>query len=190
MDVETSTEDGLMKAIAKNSDGIILMNYDQHEEESEPGPVASQDWFEGNLRRALKVVPKQKLICGMGNYGYDWAVPLPEKGKKPSQHVVNVDDLSVQEAWQRAADADADVRLDGDDLNAHFAYDDEDAHTPPSGVVSRWRDRVERTARFAADGNQHLCAVAPGRRRRIIVGVWDHPSAKDAPQQLRGPSGQ
>jgi spore germination protein YaaH len=70
VDVETSAEDWLMKAIAKNSDGIILMNYDQHEEQSGPGPIAAQDWFEGNLSRALKVVPKQKLICGLGNYGY------------------------------------------------------------------------------------------------------------------------
>ncbi len=61
-----SADDWVMKAIAKNSDGIILMNYDQHEETSDPGPVAAQDWFEGNLARVLKLVPKQKLICGYG----------------------------------------------------------------------------------------------------------------------------
>ena len=184
VDVETSTEDWLMKAIAKNSDGIILMNYDQHEEESEPGPVAAQDWFEGNLRRALKVVPKQKLICGLGNYGYDWAVPLPEKGKKPSQQVVNVDDLTVQEAWQRAADADADVRLDGDDLNAHFAYDDEDAHTRHQvwfldGVTALNELRASRQMGISTFALWRL-----GEEDGSLWAVWDHPSAKDAPHQL------
>ena len=184
VDVETSTEDWLMKAIAKNSDGIILMNYDQHEEESEPGPVASQDWFEGNLRRALKVVPKQKLICGLGNYGYDWAVPLPEKGKKPSQQVVNVDDLTVQEAWQRAADADADVRLNGDDLNAHFAYDDEDAHTRHQvwfldGVTALNELRASRQMGISTFALWRL-----GEEDGSLWPVWDHPSAKEAPHQL------
>ena len=36
------------------------MNYDQHENNSDPGPVAAQDWFVANLQRVLKVVPKRK----------------------------------------------------------------------------------------------------------------------------------
>jgi peptidoglycan-N-acetylglucosamine deacetylase len=184
VDVESSAPDWVMKAIAKNSDGIILMNYDQHEEESVPGPVAAQDWFESNLQRALKVVPKQKLICGMGNYGYDWATPLPEKGKKPSTQVVNVDDLSVQEAWQRAADAEADVHLEGDELNAHFAYDDEDAHTRHQvwfldGVTALNELRASRQMGISTFALWRL-----GMEDGSLWSVWDHPSAKDAPHQL------
>ncbi|HTY84156.1 MAG TPA: polysaccharide deacetylase family protein [Silvibacterium sp.] len=184
VDVQTSTDDKVMKAIAKNSDGIILMNYDQHEEESEAGPIAAQDWFEGNLRRALKVVPKQKLICGIGNYGYDWAVPLPEKGKKPSTKVVNVDDLTVQEAWQRAADADADVRLNGDDLNAYFAYDDEDSHLRHNvwfldGVTALNELRASRQMGISTFALWRL-----GEEDGSLWSIWDHPSAKEAPQLL------
>ena len=57
------------------------MNYDQHEDTGGPGPIASQDWFENNLKRVLKIVPKEKLICAIGNYGYDWTMSLPTKGK-------------------------------------------------------------------------------------------------------------
>ncbi|HEX4650716.1 MAG TPA: glycosyltransferase, partial [Granulicella sp.] len=42
--------------------------------------------------------------------------------------VLAVDNVSTQEAWQAASDSEADVQLDHDSLNAHFAYDDEDAH--------------------------------------------------------------
>jgi len=35
--------------------------------------------------------------------------------------------MSTQAAWQAAEDADAQVELDPDSLNAHFAYDDDDA---------------------------------------------------------------
>jgi cellulose synthase/poly-beta-1,6-N-acetylglucosamine synthase-like glycosyltransferase/peptidoglycan/xylan/chitin deacetylase (PgdA/CDA1 family) len=37
-------------------------------------------------------------------------------------------EMSTQEAWQAAADAEADLELDDDSLNVHFAYDDNDAH--------------------------------------------------------------
>ncbi len=101
VNVQAGADDATMRSLAKSSDGIILMNYDEHEETSDPGPVASEPWFEANLQRLLKLVPKEKIICGIGNYGFDWAQPLPEKGKKASDKVVDVTDLSVQDAWQR-----------------------------------------------------------------------------------------
>ncbi len=73
-----ATPDADLKQIAANSDGIILMNYDEHQITSDPGPIASQDWFIGNLTRVLKIVPKEKLICAVGNYGYDWTLSIPD----------------------------------------------------------------------------------------------------------------
>ena len=74
----TSSED--LKAISDNSDGVVLMNYDEHEVESQPGPIASQNWFVENLTRVLnsKSVPLDKLICAVGNYGYDWEMSIPD----------------------------------------------------------------------------------------------------------------
>ncbi len=132
VNVAVSTPDADLKQIAANSDGIVLMNYDQHEVDSDPGPIASQDWFIGNLRRVLKIVPKEKLICAVGNYGYDWTLSIPAapKGKRvrnlPKPEVVDTEDLSVSDAWQRAADADADLDLDYNSLNPHYEYIDED----------------------------------------------------------------
>ena len=77
-----STTDEDLKQIAANSDGVVLMNYDQHQIDSQPGPIASQDWFVDNLTRVLKIVPKEKLICAMGNYGYDWTLSIPPRPKE------------------------------------------------------------------------------------------------------------
>ena len=121
-----------LKTIADHSDGLLLMNYDEHESGSEPGPIASQDWFIDNLKDVLKLVPKQKLICAMGSYGYDWTTTIPsppKKGQKPEpEKVLAANEMSTQDAWQAAEDADSKVELDPDSLNAHFAYDDEDKH--------------------------------------------------------------
>ena len=38
-------DDWDLKFIADHSDGLLLMNYDEHQDGSEPGPIASQDWF-------------------------------------------------------------------------------------------------------------------------------------------------
>ncbi len=83
MPVSASADE--LKTVAANSDAIIFMNYDQHEDSSEPGPVASQDWFVANLARALKSVPLNKLICAVGNYGYDWEVSIPDPKARDHQ---------------------------------------------------------------------------------------------------------
>jgi cellulose synthase/poly-beta-1,6-N-acetylglucosamine synthase-like glycosyltransferase/peptidoglycan/xylan/chitin deacetylase (PgdA/CDA1 family)/spore germination protein YaaH len=132
VNVPVGDDDYDLKALADNSDGLLLMNYDQHQTESDPGPIASQDWFIDNLKAVLKVVPKEKLICSIGSYGYDWTTTLPAapiKGKKPAPaKVLSVEEMSTQAAWQAAEDSDSQVELDPDSLNAHFAYDDVDKH--------------------------------------------------------------
>jgi cellulose synthase/poly-beta-1,6-N-acetylglucosamine synthase-like glycosyltransferase/peptidoglycan/xylan/chitin deacetylase (PgdA/CDA1 family)/spore germination protein YaaH len=185
VNVQASAEDSYLREVAHNSDGIILMNYDEHEETSDPGPIASEPWFESNLTRVMKVVPKNKIICGIGNYGFDWSLPLPVKGQKPSKKVVDVDDLTVQDAWQRAADAGADVHLEGDELNPHFAYDDEDAHLRHEvwfldGVTALNEMRAGRQM-----GLRTFALWVLGKEDPSLWQVWDHPSAKNAPDLLR-----
>jgi len=124
-----------MKFLSANSDGLILMNYDQHQSGTDPGPVAGQDWFADNIRAALKVIPREKIICSLGSFGYDWTSTLPPppdkkhplKGPAPKPQVLSTVSLSTQEAWQEASDSEAKIDLDYSSLNPHFAYDDEDA---------------------------------------------------------------
>jgi peptidoglycan-N-acetylglucosamine deacetylase len=92
-------------AIAAQTDGLVLMNYDEHESENDAGPVASQDWFTKNLEIAKQKVPLNKLICAIGNYGYDW-VQKPKKNPPPNLKNINV---TVQEAWIGARDSDEDI---------------------------------------------------------------------------------
>ena len=108
--------------IAQLSDGLILMNYDEHYPGGMPGAVASQDWFVKNLEDALAVIPREKIIAAIGNYGYDWARKPGQKKGTPPEAVHNV---SVQDAWLEAEEAETDVEFDGDAMNPHIAYLDE-----------------------------------------------------------------
>jgi cellulose synthase/poly-beta-1,6-N-acetylglucosamine synthase-like glycosyltransferase/peptidoglycan/xylan/chitin deacetylase (PgdA/CDA1 family)/spore germination protein YaaH len=181
-----STTDDDLRDIATNSDGVVLMNYDQHQIESQPGPIASQDWFVGNLTRVLKIVPKDKLICAIGNYGYDWTMSIPNpKGRRHLKpRVLNTEDFSVSEALQRAADADADLDLDYDTLNPHFEYIDEDSN---QRHVVWFLDGVTvlnelRAARGM--GLQTFALWRLGWEDSSLWSVWDKPSSADSLQAL------
>src|SRR5271165_3797068 len=176
--------DSVLTQLAANSDGIILMNYDQHEVESDPGPIAAQSWFIANLQRALKIVPREKIICAIGNYGYDWTMSMPEapkgsngrKATAPKPQVIDTEDLSVSDVWQRAADADADLNIDYDTLNPHFEYIDEDSH---ERHVVWFLDAVTvlNEMRAARDlGLQTFALWRLGEEDSSLWNIWDKPS--------------
>jgi cellulose synthase/poly-beta-1,6-N-acetylglucosamine synthase-like glycosyltransferase/spore germination protein YaaH/peptidoglycan/xylan/chitin deacetylase (PgdA/CDA1 family) len=106
----------------KETDAIILMNYDQHWLTSPPGPIAAQDWFVENLRQVLEVVPAQKIVVGIANYSYDWT----ETSKKEKAHA---EEFSIQEALLHAYESESEVEFDAASLNPHYSYSDEQNHT-------------------------------------------------------------
>jgi peptidoglycan-N-acetylglucosamine deacetylase len=170
----------ILQSIAANSDGVVLMNYDEHEATSDPGPIASQNWFVANLTRALNFVPKQKLICAVGNYGYDWTLSIPPPAKhghkQPKPQVLNTEDFAVSDAWQRASDADADLNLDYDSLNPHFDYIDEDDNQRHvvwflDGVTVLNEMRAARQL-----GLQTFTLWRLGYEDSSLWNVWDKPS--------------
>src|SRR5262252_4441227 len=109
----------------RETDAIILMNYDQHWLTSPPGSIAAQDWFMENLRQIRDVVPSQKIVVGIGNWAYDWTEP--KKGEKKSE--AHGEEFSVQEALLHAYESETDVEFDSTTLNPHYSYDDEQSRT-------------------------------------------------------------
>lgn len=186
VNVAAMTPNDELKVIAANSDGIVLMNYDQHETNSEPGPVASQSWFMANLVRVLKTVPKEKLICAVGNYGYDWtmSIPNPKDRRHTKPQVVDTEDLAVSDAWQRASDADADIDLDDDSLNPHYEYIDEDNN---QRHVVWFLDGVSLLNEMRAArglGLQTFALWRLGEEDSSLWNIWDRPMAPESLQAL------
>ncbi|HEY5176937.1 MAG TPA: polysaccharide deacetylase family protein [Terriglobales bacterium] len=167
-------------AIAQISDGLILMNYDQHYPGGDSGPVAGQDWFLKNLQDALKVIPREKIICAVGNYGYDWAM---KKGQKKGTPPANVHTVSAQDAWLEAEDAETDVDFDGDAMNPHFAYlDDGNVRHDVwflDGVTALNQMRAAH-----ALGIDTFALWRLGSEDRSLWAVWDKPFAANAPGKL------
>ena len=168
-------------AVAQNTDGIILMNYDEHYPGGMPGAVASQDWFIKNLKDALKVIPRQKIIAAVGNYGYDWAM---KKGQKKGAAPADVHNVSVQEAWLEAEDAESDIDFDGDAMNPHFAYLDEKNVRHDvwflDGVTALNEMRGARELGITTFALWRL-----GSEDRSLWAVWDKPGEPNATNELK-----
>ena len=181
-------EDWDLKFMAENSDGLLLMNYDEHETGSGPGPIASQQWFTANLKRVMQLVPKQKMICALGSYGYDWTMSLPSESEDAgaSRHrkaqpkfvpkVLHSDNMSTFAVWQAASDSGSEIDLDDRSMNPHFAYDDEDNNVRHQiwflDAVTVYNEM--RAAREL--GLQTFALWRLGSEDQSLWRVWDSPS--------------
>src|ERR1700693_5933731 len=168
-------------AVAGAADGVVLMNYDEHYPGAASGPVASQDWFVDNLKFAVTVVPREKIICAIANYGYD-GVLKPKKGKLPAD--ARDSPSSAQEAWLAARDSDEDVIFDDDALNPHFSYLDERGLRHDvwflDAVTALNHMRAAQTL-----GIQTFALWRLGGGGRFLWGVWDIPGDAGAAAKLK-----
>lgn len=175
-------------AVAAQVDGVVLMNYDEHyPSPGTAGPVASQDWFTDNLKAAIKVVPRDKLISAIGNYGYDW-VHKPKRGPLPPG--VKDINVTVQDAWLAARDSEADVDFDGDSLNPHISYLDE--HDLQHDIW--FLDAVTALNQMRAAQSLGIRTFALwrlGSEDRSLWRIWDIPGEAGAENKLKDvPPGQ
>jgi cellulose synthase/poly-beta-1,6-N-acetylglucosamine synthase-like glycosyltransferase/peptidoglycan/xylan/chitin deacetylase (PgdA/CDA1 family) len=165
--------------VAQVADGLILMNYDQHYPGGDPGSVAGQDWFVKNLQDALKVIPKEKIICAVANYGYDWAMKKGQKKGTPPEDIHNV---SAQDAWLEATESETDINFDDDAMNPHFSYLDGDVRHDVwflDGVTALNQMRAAH-----ALGIDTFALWRLGSEDRSLWAVWDKPFEAGATDKL------
>ena len=120
MDIEAGRlKSKAMPAYVAANDFLILMAYDEHDDSSAAGPIASVGWSTKLLVDALKVIRANKLVLGIGGYGYDWTT-----GRKQAESISYQQALLLARDYGPKGQAEQVVRFDGDSLNPRFEYDD------------------------------------------------------------------
>ncbi len=178
--VQVKNEDYDYTAISAAVDGVVIMNYDEHFPNGTPGAVASQEWFVSNIETAKQEIPQEKLICAIGNYGYDW-VEKPKKGKLPPG--VGDKNVSVQDAWLGSRDSEEDIDFDGDALNPHFSYLDEQNLRHDVWYLDAVTALNEMRAAQTL-GIQTFALWRLGAEDRSLWRVWDVPGDPTATDKL------
>ena len=97
---------------AAAADTIFVMDYDEHWQGGEAGPIASNAWFADRLANARAKVPANKLVIAVGSYAYDW-------------HDGKADSMTLDEAWLAAHDSQAVPQFDPQSGNSGFAYEED-----------------------------------------------------------------
>jgi cellulose synthase/poly-beta-1,6-N-acetylglucosamine synthase-like glycosyltransferase/spore germination protein YaaH/peptidoglycan/xylan/chitin deacetylase (PgdA/CDA1 family) len=110
-----------LKAIQAVTDTVVLMAYDEHWLSSDPGPPASQGWFQSNLAATLGRMDPNRTILALGSYGYDWT----KRGKTWDE----AEARSFHESTVLANDSGVTIDFDTDFLVPHFSYQDENGLT-------------------------------------------------------------
>ena len=97
---------------AAASDTVFVMDYDEHWQGGQPGPIASNAWFAARLANARAKVPASKLVIAIGSYAYDWS-----GGKAES--------MTLDEAWLAVHDSDAVPQFDPESGNTGYAFEED-----------------------------------------------------------------
>ncbi len=61
------------RALGRAADLLVIMAYDQHNQNSAAGPVASPSWVQAVLKYAVATMPPRKVVLGVPGYGYVWS---------------------------------------------------------------------------------------------------------------------
>ncbi len=113
-DIQPFNTDYNLTELAKYNDYLFLMAYDEHMTMSSAGPISSQQWIEAAVDNLAKKVPEEKIVLGLGAYGYDWT----DKGD-------NNISLSYRDALSTASDSESKIVFDPTTYNLSFAYQDD-----------------------------------------------------------------
>lgn len=98
-------------ALAKSSNQVVLMTYDEHYPGGAPGTIASISWVENVIKYAVTVIPKEKVLLGTAAYGYDWS----SNGTKS---------YSISAIYNLASTYGAPIKWDSLSQSPYFNYSD------------------------------------------------------------------
>lgn len=110
MDVEPKNNDYDYKKLSDYNDYVILMAYDQSNNSTGPGPISAQKWIEDAMDWTNSKLDPEKIILGIGGFGYDWA-----DNKISATYTYN-------QAINKAKELKAKIIYDNDSYNLHYSY--------------------------------------------------------------------
>ena len=118
----SATQPGLLyegmdyRLLGQNADQVLLMTYEWGFTYGPPMAVAPLNKVREVLDYAVTEIPREKILMGIPNYGYDWKLPFV-KGETAAELLGNV------EAVRRAAQYGAVIQFDEIARSPYFTYE-------------------------------------------------------------------
>lgn len=103
------------RLLGENADHVFLMTYEWGYTYGPPMAVAPLNDVRQVVEYALTEIPREKILMGIPNYGYDWALPY-ERGVTKAQLIGNVEAVHI------AAENDAEIQYAPIAKSPYFTY--------------------------------------------------------------------
>ncbi|WP_313001070.1 polysaccharide deacetylase family protein [Chryseobacterium gleum] len=113
MDIMTDNDDYNIPRLNPYVDYFVLMAYDEYSAGSDAGPVSSQKWIEEQTGKIVKQTSPQKIILGLGAYGYDWS-------SNPDDNT----SVTYMQAITKASASKAVIDFNDNTFNLNYSYTD------------------------------------------------------------------
>ena len=128
------------------ADYVILMTYEWGYTYGPARPVAPLNLVEDVIKYAVSVIPPEKILMGIPNYGYDWTLPFVQGSSAES--------LTNPGAVERAAEVGAHILFDETAQSPHFDYFSQDGkkHTVWFEDARSIRAKLELAHRYGLGG--------------------------------------
>jgi cellulose synthase/poly-beta-1,6-N-acetylglucosamine synthase-like glycosyltransferase/peptidoglycan/xylan/chitin deacetylase (PgdA/CDA1 family)/spore germination protein YaaH len=170
-----------LETLSDHVDHFVAVLYDETSDTDQPGPIASQDWFDGWLKVITGYGEPEQWIAAIGTYGYDWTT-----GQKRAETI------SFCDAMSRASYAGVDeIKMQGPSYNALFSYSE-----PQGDHTVCFLDAVTFLNQLRSARAANLGGIALGRLGTEDPQIWDVLSLKrvddisqnkiDALKKMRG----
>ncbi len=115
--------------------------------------------------------------------------PLPPAKGKGAAKVLNVGNLSSQEAWLTSRDSESPIEFDTESLNPHYAYEDEQNRRHDVWMLDGVTALNQMRAR-AYLGLNTFALWRLGSEDRSLWTVWDNPTTTESAKLADMPPGQ
>ena len=86
---------------------VLVDAYGEHGPDTDPGPVASLEWFRTVVRAAVHAAPRERLVLGIPTWGYRW-------NRDGVQRVSQAQSYPALTELAREAEDGAELQLEGD----------------------------------------------------------------------------
>lgn len=103
------------RLLGENADHVFLMTYEWGYTYGPPMAVAPLNDVRQVVEYALTEIPREKILMGIPNYGYDWALPY-ERGVTKAQLIGNVEAVHI------AAENGAEIQYAPVAKSPYFTY--------------------------------------------------------------------
>ena len=112
------------ETLGRNSDFVVLMCYDKNP--GAAGPQAPIDWVEDVVDYALNRIPANKVVLGIGAYGYGWT---NTGGRTTWLHTRNEVDYRIKFINETIRDYNIQPKWDEKSAMANFTFTDNEGVT-------------------------------------------------------------